>query len=194
MTKDKAEEMVAEPEKIEVIDATPAGTDADLANKPEASEKPKKVEVNEDALKQVLARLDSLESENKGLKSEMEAVADKARLQNYRNQNAPKQGRVVRLGVLDGQVILGWTKMPDNICEKDATGKWYEKQSRILQMEDGKEFVGAYSDIAKHTTYLEATITGTRTEVDEAGIEQTILTTIDENGKTRDINSRFVNP
>jgi len=167
----------------------------------EATDKPKRVEVNEDALHQLVARMDALESENKSLKAEMEATADKSRLSNYRNTNAPKKGSIVRLGVLPDdnnngkpKVVVGWLNMPNNICEKDATGRWYEKQNRIMLMEDGTQLEGAYSDINKHLTHIEATVVGSRTEVDDNGIEQTIYSTVDENGVARDINVRFVNP
>ena len=151
-----------------------------------------KVLVNDDALQNMLKRMDLLESQNEGFKKELEAVADKNKLDKYRDSIAPKGGAVVRLGTIDGKVIVGWTNMPVNICEKNATGQYHEEQQRVLLMEDGTELRGAYSDFNKHITQIDATVISRKTTFTDIG-EQEILTLSAENGKEYEVDVRFIN-
>jgi len=151
-----------------------------------------KVLVNDDALQNMLKRMDLLESQNEGFKKELEAVADKTKLDKYRDSIAPKGGSMVRLGTIDGKVIVGWTNMPVNICEKGATGQYHEEQMRVLLMEDGTELRGHYSDFNKHITQIDATVISRKTTFTDIG-EQEILTLSAENGKEYEIDKRFIN-
>ncbi|MFH0897085.1 MAG: hypothetical protein V1850_03430 [Candidatus Bathyarchaeota archaeon] len=151
-----------------------------------------KVLVNSEALQTIMQKLDLLESQNKTFKTELEAVADKAKLDRYRDSIAPKGGAMVRINMLDDKVIVGWTKMPVNICEKNATGHYFEEQQRVLLMEDGTEQRGAYSEFNKHITQMDATVIGRKTMTTDIG-EQEILTLAAENGKEYEIDKRFIN-
>ena len=179
--------------KIGYIEAVPQVIHSGLVQTVVLPEVPEgKVLVNDDALQNMLKRMDLLESQNEGFKKELEAVADKTKLDRYRDSIAPKGGAVVRLGTIDGKVIVGWTKMPVNICEKGPTGQYREEQQRVLLMEDGTEMRGAYSDFTKHITQIDATVISRKTIFSDIG-EQEILTLSAENGKEYEVDKRFVN-
>lgn len=152
--------------------------------------------VNEDALKALLARMDKLEEENKSLKIQSEALADKAKLQRFRAKTAPKMGTIVRLNVWNGKVITGWDSLNKNLCEKTPTGLWKEELERTLHLEDGTVVTLPYIESIRHIEYLDANIKG-RQETDEVidndGNMQVLLTVEDEKGRPWVIDERFIN-
>jgi len=151
-----------------------------------------KVLVNDDALQNMLKRMDLLESQNEGFKKELEAVADKTKLDRYRDSIAPKNGTTMLLSVIDGKVVTGWTKMPINICERGAGGAFREEQQRTLLLEDGTQITGHLSDFNKHITKIDAVVTARKTMMTDIG-EQEIISLAAENGKDYEIDKRFVN-
>jgi len=172
------------PKKKEVKQAVEA---TEVSNIPEG-----KVLVNDAGLKNLLARMDLLESKNAELQKEINATADRAKLDRYRTANTPKGGAVVTLNQLEGVTVLSWTTMPVNICEKDPSGRYKEEQTRVLLMEDGTEKKGYYSDFTKSLTRMAATIISRTTKTTDIG-EVEILTVAAENGKDYEIDKRFIN-
>lgn len=140
-----------------------------------------KVLVNEEALQKLMSRVETMEKE-------LEATADKNKLNRYRDSLAPKGGMTVRLGVIDGEVIVGWTTMPTNWCEKQPTGHYAEKQERILIMASGEEKRIDYSVANKKITYIDADVVSKTQKGDT-----TILHVAAENGKEYDIDTKFIN-
>jgi len=76
------------------------------------------------------------------LKKENERLsfaADKGKLHKFDEKNQEDRGKEVKLRVYNGKVILGWTSLKTNRCEKNANGIWQEDQKTTLIFEDGTQ-------------------------------------------------------
>lgn len=118
----------------------------------------------------------------------LEFAADKSHLAHFDEKNRGDRGRIVKLRMIDGKVVLSWDDMVENLVEKDSAGRWKESQTVKINYEDGKSekidlvifnrrFVSLPAEIISETKMSDGIILKVKTE----------------DGKTYEINSKFIN-
>lgn len=147
----------------------------------------KKIEVDEDVLRDVLNKVEAQGKEIEVLRE----VADKNRLGRVEELRA--QGKLVksvRLNVFDGKVIIGWKKIRDDVY-LDEKSRLHEDQVVGLFFE-GETVVGHELDIRSFSRL----ITKVAVEVIEEGKDKdgnVNFTVQTKDGRTIKIDSKFVN-
>jgi len=143
------------------------------------------ITVSREKLTAILSRIDRLES-----------AANKAGLAKYDSANKGDQGKVVKLLLLNGKVILRWDKMPKNIVEKDPKGYWREEQTVKITFEDKKQEEMPYVIFARRYDHIPAKVITETINRDKAEIEKMGDTTFNvetNDGKKYTIGSTFIN-
>lgn len=143
----------------------------------EKTGKSETVEVNKVALDAMIKRLERLE-----------ASADLSRLGKYDDKNKKEVVRVVMLSTWDGQVVIGW-KMLMNDVQK-INGIWRESQLVQLMLEDGTSAEIPYLRSVQEVVRVDADILSRTQESDG---HETLKVRRKDDGKEYNIDSRFVN-
>lgn len=145
---------------------------------------PEMVNIEKERLDAILKRLERVES-----------AADKARLFHYDTKNREEIGKEVRLGVWnDGtkeRIILAWTNMPVNKCEKNPmTGAWNEDQKVTLILEDDEQITMPYlSSVSTSRSSVKAEVLSETKDKDG----NIVLEVETKDGKKYNIDSKFIN-
>lgn len=140
-------------------------------------EKTDKIEIEKSKLDEILKRMERLEK-----------AASKARLHNVDEKNKEKKGKVVKLRMIDGKVITGWSNMVRDIVEKTPAGVWKEDQQVELWLEDGTKEVMPYVVFARRYSYLPADVIS-ETKDDEG----TTFNVETYDGKKYSVRDTFIN-
>ncbi len=158
-------------------------------------EEKKKITVSKDKLDAILQNSETLQktvAEQQKTIDMLMATADKSRLANYQERNGRPITHVYRVRIFKGKVVIGW-KMVEDVMEKDANGRWIERQTVEIYTEDGKSYQLPYLQSEK-IPKVDALFKGRKVQIDESGNEQVTLTlTLKEENRDIDISPVYVN-
>lgn len=79
----------------------------------------------------------------------LNAVADQGRKFNYENANAEKKPIKVKLSIYNGNIIVGWRMVRDDLVKHPTTGKTVGEQHESELMLLGKDDKGEYNVSSK---------------------------------------------
>lgn len=150
-----------------------------------ATAAPQLVQVDPNLLKNLMDRLDKVESENSMLKS----IAGKAAIKDFEAQSKDHSVKRAHLKVIGGKVVVGWKKGVQDVFKNDA-GMWVENVTIVVKFEDGEEATLRYIDFVHEQGMKRYVIRGKN----EDYIDGTSYTLEDEEGKTLVVKEVFLNP
>ncbi len=164
----------------------PTRTVRTRAQKEEEGDDGEMVQVPKKTLDAVLKRLDTLEDDNKLLKS----VADKGRMARVEQLRA--QGKLVksvRIGKIDGNFVVGWKLVKDDV-HFDSEGRLVEEQIIKVFFEDKTSKEMNVRSFANSMEHIEGEVTMEGKDRD-GNISLTVLL---PDGKEISIGQNFINP
>lgn len=118
-------------------------------------------------------------------------VADEKKLANYYARNAGSIPKVVRLREINGNVIIGWKTIVDEVSTDPATGRWYENQQVEVLFEDGSTRQMHLLEFNRAFGYIKANVISTM--VDQSTQSTALKVKRIDNGKEYDISITFIN-
>lgn len=137
--------------------------------------------------------METLEDQSKKIEV-LFGAADKARLakvqQDGRGEPLIKTVKVSKW-MDNGKLVLGW-KLIKNISEI-VNGRWVEDQRTEMVFEDGSKEEASLLDFYRKAEKVQAEIVGRNTKEDMLGRPVQILKVRFSDGKTLDIDARYIN-
>lgn len=150
--------------------------------------KGKKIEVDKKALNSLIARLESLENDNKLLKD----VADKGRMEWAESKQSKPIKRTVKLTTIDDKIVVGWKTIKDVVEKNPTTGVWNERQEYEFIFEDESTYpVIGYNKFAD-LQYSNQIVCEVVSKTDD-GEGNIVFKVKLPQGRILDIDHRFVN-
>lgn len=153
---------------------------------------PKKVEVSETVLKDILAKMEGYQTEITALKDaqkEWEQTASQDQIMKIEKMRAAgKLVKSIRVSFYDNKMVVGWKSTADDVYI-DNTGKEVAVQKTMLSFSDGKDVEVAQLDFARRKLSREF-------EVIKEGRDRDgnmIYTIITDGGKEVEVDGRYIN-
>ena len=137
-------------------------------NEPKKVEETPKIDVDVSALVEEVEALKKARAEDQEKLKMLEAVSDKGRMFNYRNQKATKKPMKINLATYEDKILVGWKTVKDILVKNPTTGLTVgeEQEFELLFLDkDGSitnELVRGYprfSDI-RYSDRIDAEIVG----------------------------------
>lgn len=160
-------------------------------NKEEKKEEKKDtIEIDKESYK-------SMMDEIKGLKQKQEILmqtADKKSMARYMQQHKEDQPQIMKLGKMDGRVIVGWTTEKNKVG-KNENGAWFEEQITKVIFDDGSHRILPYKQFVENYSKFNCKRIGVEHDEEKDKIYYK-LESLEENtmGETYKVENRFVNP
>ena len=137
----------------------------------------KEITIKQSALDDIMKKIERLE-----------AVQSNAKLKDFDRSIKDKSKKVVGLRVIDGKVIISWSDMIINSCEKNQAGVYKEDQKVEVTYEDEKKEKMPYVFFSRRYNLLPAEV---KSETkDEDG---TIFNVLTADGKKYSVRDKFTN-
>lgn len=157
---------------------------------PALEPKPKTVEVNEDALQQLIK---TVEDQQKRI-SMLTEVADKGRMDLWQRRHQAPMLKKVHLTTYNGKTVVGWRMTANEVYQNPLTGAWHEKQEvEVLYEDNGKEVL-PYKIFMTQSEKLPATVLSTvRDSEGNETLTVEVETQPGQPPKKLVIGSRFIN-
>lgn len=151
---------------------------------------------NEDLIKRI-AELEKRDAENQAKLKMLYEVADKGRVFNYESSRAEKKPLRVKLSVYNGNIVIGWRTIKDELVKHPTTGRTVgenQEYELLLLSKEGvssKVIVNGYPafSAARYDSRIEAEVTGRK---EDWNGEVTFDLSLPD-GRTIPLNARFVN-
>jgi len=147
-------------------------------------EKSNEVTIDRAKLEALFNRIDRLES-----------AANKAGLNRYDSEHPENKGKVVFLGMHEGNVILSWDQMPKNFCDKNENGVYKEDQKMRLNLENGESVEVPYIMFLRRSTRLYCNVLGEEVRYGSQAANGRLfkLQSITD-GRKYEVEEKFINP
>lgn len=126
----------------------------------------------------------------------LEYAASNARLDIYDQKNTEEKRKVIKLITYEGKVVLSWTDLLSNKCEKNAQGIFEEDQKKKIVYEDGSKEEVPLQVYNRHYKYLPSIVTEERLITDAVDIKRNgdrIYVVEAPDGRVYEVGSNFVN-
>ena len=111
-------------------------------------------EENQDVLESLQNEIEELKKQNQMLLE----VADKKALAGYYTRHKESLPSQVKIRVIDGNVVLGWKMVKDEVYKDPATMRWIEIQKIKVLLENEKAIELDYMDFVRRYEYVDARI------------------------------------
>jgi len=144
------------------------------------------VETNDEVVTMKKSELDSLMERLK----RVEFASSKAHLAKYDEKDKKDPGKTIKLRMIDGKVVIGWSDMITNDCEKNQNGVWKEDQKVEILYEDGKKEIMDFITFNKRYTQIETRVLSETKSADGSKITYKLTT---DDGREYDVDDTFAN-
>lgn len=150
---------------------------------PKAAKAPEVVTISKDALQGLVDRLDQQAKDLAMLKE----VADKSRIQTYKDKHRDTSIRKVNLNTYKGRLVVAWRNVRDEMYQ-DAMNRFHEKQVMEVITDDNVKTEMDYADFVKALKKVEADVVSFYTTPEGYSMVRCTL-----DGKSIDIDTTYVN-
>jgi len=170
--------------EMELVDSTDSNKNA--SSESNKNKKSETVEIEKSTLDALIKRIDRLEK-----------TGNKSRLANYDRMNDENPDTIIKLRVIDGKVVIGWSDLLTNKAEVDpTTRKIIEDQKLEVYYEDGSKEIMDIVVFNRRFTHIFMTLkeeTNMKTAEDRKKYGNRKFVLESDDGKEYTIGEKFVN-